>query len=91
MMGGEDLKASKPWRVQCLFSSSPSGRITSSRMLREKKMRKRSHVHIPRDVLKRTDLDIHLNFLYLVAVQSYASKPLLPEPDILAPYHLAAL
>lgn len=86
-MGGEDLKASKPWRVQCLFSSSPSGRITSSRMLREKKMRKQS----PRDVLKRTDLDIHLNFLYLVAVQSYASKPLLPEPDIPAPYQLAAL
>ncbi len=56
-------------------------------MLREKKMRKQS----PRDVLKRTDLDIHLNFLYLVAVQSYASKPLLPEPDIPAPYQLAAL
>jgi hypothetical protein len=91
MMGGEDLKASKSWRVQCLFSSSPSGRITSSRMFREKKMRTHSHVHIPRDVLKRTDLDIHLNFLYLVAVQSYASKPLLPEPDNLAPYQLAAL
>ncbi len=90
-MGGEDLKASKPWRVQCLFSSAPSGRITSSRMLREKKMRKQSHVHIPRDVLKRTDFDIHLDFLYFVAVQSYASKPLLPEPDILAPYQLAVL